>query len=210
MNQKVSLPFMLMGILFNVCLVTANLLETKLIAVGQFTITGGLLVFPISYIINDCITEVWGYHKARLIIWTGFLMNLFVISFGLLAVQLPAPTYWTDGAHFNFVFGMAPRIVAASLAAFLVGSILNAYVMSRMKLASRGRHFSLRAIVSTVVGETADSLIFFPIAFGGLIGWTEIARLMLLQIFLKSLYEVLVLPLTIRLVRTIERMEDHR
>ena len=161
MKQKVSVPFMLLGILFNVCLIAANLLETKVIQVCGITVTAGLLVFPVSYIINDCIAEVWGFRKARLIIWSGFAMNFFVVMLGLAAVALPAAPFWEGEEHFNFVFGMAPRIVVASLAAFLVGSFLNAYVMSKMKLASGGRHFSLRAILSTVVGETADSLIFF-------------------------------------------------
>ena len=207
MKQTVSVPFMLLGILFNVCLIAANLLETKVISVGGLTVTAGLLVFPVSYIINDCIAEVWGFRKARLIIWTGFAMNFFVVSLGLIAVALPAASFWEGEAHFNFVFGMAPRIVAASLAAFLVGSFLNAYVMSRMKLRSGGRHFSVRAIVSTVVGETADSLLFFPIAFGGIIVWRELLTMMVLQVLLKSLYEVIILPVTVRVVRLIKRID---
>ena len=192
---------MLLGILFNVCLIAANLLETKVIQVFGITVTAGLLVFPVSYIINDCIAEVWGFRKARLIIWSGFAMNFFVVMLGLIAVALPA------APHFNFVFGMAPRIVAASLSAFLVGSFLNAYVMSRMKVASGGRHFSARAIWSTVAGETADSLIFFPVAFGGIIAWQELLVMMCIQIVLKSLYEVLILPVTIRVVNAIKRID---
>ena len=198
---------MLLGILFNVCLIAANLLETKVITLCGLTVTAGLLVFPVSYIINDCIAEVWGFRKARLIIWTGFAMNFFVVSLGLVAVALPAAPFWAGEEHFNFVFGMAPRIVAASLAAFLVGSFLNAYVMSRMKLRSGGRHFSVRAIASTVVGETADSLLFFPIAFGGVIAWRELAAMMVLQIVLKSLYEVIILPVTVRVVRYVKRID---
>ena len=196
---------MLLGILFNVCLITANLLETKVISVCGLTVTAGLLVFPISYIINDCITEVWGFRKAGLIIWTGFAMNSFVVTLGLVAVALPPAPFWEGEEHFNFVFGMAPRI---SLAAFLVGSFLNAYVMSRMKLRSGERHFSVRAIVSTVAGETADSLLFFPIAFGGVIAWRELAGMMVLQIVLKSMYEVVILPVTVRVVRFIKRNEE--
>ena len=207
MKEKVSVPFMLLAILFNVCLIAANLLETKVIQVGSIAVTAGLLVFPISYIINDCIVEVWGFKKARLIIWSGFVMNFFVVSVGLIAVALPAAPFWDGAEHFNFVFGMAPRIVAASLIAFLVGSFLNAYVMSRMKVASGGRNFSARAIVSTVVGETADSLIFFPIAFGGVIAWPELFILMGIQIVLKSLYEVLILPVTIRVVKYIKKVD---
>ena len=186
MKEKVSVPFMLLGILFNVCLIAANLLETKVIQIGSLTVTAGLLVFPISYIINDCIAEVWGFKKARLIIWSGFAMNFFVVALGLIAVAIPAAPFWEGEEHFDFVFGMAPRIVAASLMAFLVGSFLNAYVMSKMKVASRGRHFSARAILSTLVGETADSLIFFPVAFGGIIAWRELLIMMCIQIILNT------------------------
>ena len=207
MKEKVSVPFMLLGILFNVCLIAANLLETKVIQIGSLTVTAGLLVFPISYIINDCIAEVWGFKKARLIIWSGFAMNFFVVAHGLIAVAIPAAPFWEGEEHFDFVFGMAPRIVAASLMAFLVGSFLNAYVMSKMKVASQGRNFSARAIWSTVVGETADSLIFFPVAFGGVIAWKELLIMMGIQIVLKSLYEVMILPVTIRVVKAIKKID---
>lgn len=207
MKEKVTVPFMLLGILFNVCLIAANLLETKVIQIGSLTVTAGLLVFPISYIINDCIAEVWGFKKARLIIWSGFAMNFFVVALGLIAVAIPAAPFWEGEEHFDFVFGMAPRIVAASLMAFLVGSFLNAYVMSKMKVASQGRNFSARAIWSTVVGETADSLIFFPVAFGGIIAWKELLIMMGIQILLKSLYEVMILPVTIRVVKAIKKID---
>ena len=207
MKEKVSVPFMLLGILFNVCLIAANLLETKVIQIGSLTVTAGLLVFPISYIINDCIAEVWGFKKARLIIWSGFAMNFFVVALGLIAVAIPAAPFWEGEEHFDFVFGMAPRIVAASLMAFLVGSFLNASVMSKMKVASQGRNFSARAIWSTVVGETADSLIFFPVAFGGVIAWKELLIMMGIQIVLKSLYEVMILPVTIRVVKAIKKID---
>ena len=207
MKEKVSVPFMLLGILFNVCLIAANLLETKVIQIGSLTVTAGLLVFPISYIINDCIAEVWGFKKARLIIWSGFAMNFFVVALGLIAVAIPAAPFWEGEEHFDFVFGMAPRIVAASLMAFLVGSFLNAYVMSKMKVASQGRNFSARAIWSTVVGETADSLIFFPVAFGGVIAWKELLIMMGIQIVLKSLYELMILPVTIRVVKAIKKID---
>ena len=206
-SQKVTVIFMLLSVLFVVCLIVSNLIEIKVVDLGWFTITAGFVVFPISYIINDCIAEVWGFRKARLIIWSGFAMNFFVVMLGLIAVALPAAPFWDGAPHFNFVFGMAPRIVAASLTAFLVGSFLNAYVMSRMKVASGGRHFSARAIWSTVVGETADSLIFFPVAFGGIIAWQELLLMMCTQIVLKSMYEVIILPVTIRVVKAIKRID---
>lgn len=208
MQKKVSIPFMLMGILFNVCLVASNLLETKVIQLGSITATAGLIVFPISYIINDCIAEVWGFKKVRLIIWSGFLMNFLVIGFARLAIALPAAPFWKGEESFNFVFGLAPRIALASLLAFLVGSFLNAYIMSKMKIATKGKYFSLRAIISTIFGENADSLIFFPIAFGGLIPITDLLILVGTQACLKSLYEVIVLPVTIYVVQYIKRI-DH-
>ncbi len=198
---------MLLGILFCVCLITANVLETKQIAIGPLTITGGLLVFPLSYIINDTVCEVWGYAKAKLLIWMGFAMNFLFVFFGTVADALPAAPYWEGEEGFHAVFGLAPRIAFASFMAFLVGSFINAYVMSRMKLRSRGRHFSLRAIASTVFGESADSLVFFPVAFWGVIPAGEMVPLILSQIILKTLYEVIALPVTIRVVRATKNIE---
>lgn len=209
MQKAVTVPFMLLGILFNVCLVASNLLEAKVIQVFGITATAGLLVFPISYIINDCIAEVWGFKKARLIIWSGFASNFLVIGFAQIAVWLPAAPYWEGEEGFNFVFGMAPRIAVASLIAFLIGSFLNAYIMSKMKVASNGKNFSLRAIVSTLVGESADSLIFFPIAFWGLVPPRELLILIGTQAVLKSLYEVIILPVTIRVVKYIKKIDGN-
>ena len=206
-ENVVTVPFMILGIVFCVCLVAANLLEVKVVQLGQISVTAGLIVFPISYIINDCIAEVWGFRKARLIIWMGFLMNFLVVALGQIAVHLPAAPFWDGEESFNFVFGLAPRIAIASLSAFLIGSFINAYVMSRMKLLSHGKNFSLRAILSTVAGESADSLIFFPLAFGGLIPLNELGKMMLVQVVLKTLYEIIVLPITIQVVKYIKRID---
>lgn len=207
-ENLVSVPFMVLGIVFCVCLVAANLLETKVVQLGPIAVTAGLIVFPVSYIINDCIAEVWGFRKARLIIWMGFLMNFFVVALGQIAIAIPAAPFWEGEEAFDFVFGMAPRIAAASLTAFLVGSFINAYVMSRMKVASQGRHFSARAILSTVAGESADSLIFFPLAFGGLMPVNELMKMMVVQVVLKTAYEIVILPMTIRVVNYIKRVDE--
>lgn len=206
-KKTVSVLFMLFSILFCVCLITANVLETKQISVGPFNITGGLIVFPISYIINDCVCEVWGYGKARMLIWIGFAMNFLFVTFGALCDLLPAAPYWNNEAGFHAIFGLAPRIAAASFVAFIIGSFVNAYVMSRMKISSGGRNFSARAILSTVYGETADSLIFFPLALGGVVPLRELPILIISQVVLKTLYEILVLSVTIRVVRATKRYE---
>lgn len=218
-----SPTFLLLSVVFCVALVASNLLETKVLQAGPLILTGGLLVFPVSYIINDCVTEVWGYRKARFLIWLGFSMNLFVAILGGIAVMLPSPDYWEGEPHFNYIFSFAPRIMFASLVAFLVGSFLNALVMSKMKkrdaepqeantavLRSRPSRlsFSLRAILSTLVGETFDSVIFFPIAFGGVLPFNDLLKVMLTQVILKTLYEIIALPLTIRIVRYVKRHES--
>ena len=188
---------MLMAIVFNVCLIASNLFETKLFMVGNIALTGGVIIFPVSYIINDCLVEVYGYRKARLVIWTGFVMNFFVVAAAQIVRMLPAAPFWDGGPHFDYVFAMAPRVTLASMLA----------IMSRMKVASRGRRFSLRAVVSSIGGETVDSLIFFPIAFFGL-AVKEMIVLMITQIVLKTLYEIIILPVTNIVVRRLKKFEN--
>lgn len=200
--------YLFFSVLFCVCLITANVLETKQIQIGYLSLTGGLIVFPVSYIINDCVCEVYGYARARLLIWLGFAMNFIFVVFGALADAIPGAPYWNNDEGFHAVFGLAPRIAAASFVAFVVGSFINAYVMSRMKIASRGKHFSLRAVVSTVLGEGADSLVFFPLAFWGVVPNAELLILIITQIVLKTLYEVMVLPLTIWVVKKAKKHEQ--
>ena len=206
-RQQVSVLFMLFSILFCVCLISANILETKQISVLGISLTGGLIVFPISYIINDCVCEVWGFQKARLLIWTGFAMNFFFVAMGALCDWIPGAPYWTNEAGFHAIFGLAPRVAAASFVAFIVGSFANAYVMSKMKIRDKGRNFSLRAILSTIVGESFDSVIFFPLALGGVVPTEELPKLMLWQVLLKTVYEVIALPITIRIVKALKEHE---
>ena len=206
-KQQVSVLFMLFSILFCVCLIAANILETKQISVLGISLTGGLIVFPISYIINDCVCEVWGFQKARLLIWTGFAMNFFFVAMGALCDWIPGAPYWTNEAGFHAIFGLAPRVAAASFVAFIVGSFANAYVMSKMKIRDKGRNFSLRAILSTIVGESFDSVIFFPLALGGVVPTEELPKLMLWQVLLKTGYEVIALPITIRIVKALKEHE---
>ncbi|WP_455063150.1 queuosine precursor transporter [Prevotella fusca] len=206
-KQRVSVLFMLFSILFCVCLISANILETKQISVLGISLTGGLIVFPISYIINDCVCEVWGFQKTRLLIWTGFAMNFFFVAMGALCDWIPGAPYWDNDAGFHAIFGLAPRVAAASFVAFIVGSFANAYVMSRMKIHDKGRNFSLRAILSTIVGESFDSIIFFPLALGGVVPTEELPKLMLWQVALKTIYEVIALPITIRVVKALKAHE---
>ncbi|MFV0390634.1 MAG: queuosine precursor transporter [Paludibacteraceae bacterium] len=208
MKKQVSVTYMVFGLLFTACLVIANIVEQKLINIGSIEATAGLLIFPISYIVNDIIAEVWGYRKARLIIWWGFLMNFLAIIVFRLSIIVPGSENFTHQEAFALVLGNTQRITIASFIAFLIGSFLNAFVMSKMKLFQKGRNFSIRAVVSTLIGEGADSLVFFSIAFSGVIPNNDLWMLILTQTAMKTGYEILVLPFTNRIVKWVKRKEE--
>ena len=207
-EPRFSLTFLLLSSLFCICLIVSNLIEIKTIDVGSFfTITAGVIVFPISYILNDCIVEVYGFRKARLMIWMGFAANLLVSFFLQVAILLPGGDAWELQGAMESIYGSVPRIMFASFTAFLCGSFVNAYVMSKMKLSSGTKNFSLRAIVSTLWGEGVDSLLFFPIAFAGVFPWSVIFSLIVTQALIKTAYEIIILPITIRVVKRLKRIE---
>ena len=208
MNKKFSFTFLLLAVSFSVFLILANILEVKIVDLGLMTATGGLIVFPMSYIINDCIVEVYGFRLARLTIWLGFFMNLLSVVLIHIAIALPADSSWTGQAAFSATFGGSARILAASFVAMICGSMVNAYVMSKMKKGQQGRYFSVRAVASTLFGETIDSLVFFPIAFYGVLPNTTLLALICTQAGMKTAYEIVVLPVTVRVVRYLKRKEE--
>lgn len=210
MKETYSKAFVCLAAVSVVCLITSNLFATKLFALGGIVLPAAVIIFPISYILNDCFTEVWGFRKAMLVVWLGFALNVFVALAGQFAVWLPAASFWEGGEHFNYVFRMAPRVALASILAFLVGSFVNAKVMSKMKVASHGRRFGLRAILSSIAGELSDSLVFMPIAFIGT-PVRVLLKMMLVQVSFKVLYEIVILPVTAMFVKKMKAVEgiDH-
>jgi uncharacterized integral membrane protein (TIGR00697 family) len=210
LKKQVSVAFMMSGLLFSVCLIISNIVEQKLITIGGIEATAGLLIFPVSYIINDLIAEVWGYRKARLIIWYGFLMNFLAVIVFRLSILAPGSHHFTPEhqSAFNMVLGNTERIVFASFVAFLFGAFLNAYVMSKMKVLQHGRGFSIRAIVSTILGEGVDSIVFFTLAFTGIISAHALLMLILTQTAMKTGYEIIALPLTNLLVKWVKKHEQ--
>ena len=203
--------FVVMAVALTACLITSNFFVPRLWHVaGHLQLSGAVLLFPVTYILNDCVTEVYGYRKARFVIWMSFMLSAFVAIVAQLICWLPAPV--DEGSipvaeAFNSLFAMVPRTTVASLFAFFVGSTVNAWVMSRMKVVSRGRGFGLRAIASSLAGEAADSLIFFPAAFWGILSLPAAVQLAVTQICAKVLYEVVALPLTAWVVRSVKRAE---
>lgn len=199
--------FSVLSTLFCVCLIASNLFETKIFEFCGLTLTGGFLIFPISYILNDCLTEVYGYKRARFVILTAFAMNAFVVLAAQLVRILPAAPFWQGQQHFDYIFAADFRITAASMLAFLVGSILNAHVMVRMKERQGEKGFGWRAVVSSLAGESVDSLVFFPVAFFG-VGIRNLLVMMVTQIILKTLYEIIVLPVTATCVKRLKKQEN--
>ena len=207
MNKQVPVAYMIFGMLFTVCLIVANIVGQKLITVGGIDITAGLLIFPITYILNDLIAEVWGYRKMRLIIWSAFMLNFFAVLVFRISIWAPASPHFQFQQAFKIVLHTSERSAVASFIAFLFGSFLNAYVMSKMKIMQRGKNFSIRAVVSTIVGEGADSLVFFTIAFTGIISRHQLILLILTQTALKTAYEIVALPLTNYVVNRVKKYE---
>ncbi len=168
--------------------------------IGEWPFGAGVLFFPLSYVIGDMLTEVYGYANARRVIWTGFAALIFMAFMAWVVVSLPPAEGWPHQAAYEAVFANSWRIVLASMFAFWVGEFANSYVLARMKLASQGRGMGLRFVASTVVGQGLDSLIFYPIAFYGLEGWPtgELFKTVLSQWAIKTGWEIILLPVTDR------------
>ena len=169
---------------------------------------GGNLLFPISYIFGDILVEVYGYAQSRRIIWMGFAMNIFAAAaFSLVAILPPAPG-WDMQDAFSSILLQTPRVVLGSVIAFWCGSFLNAWVMARMKVLTRGRHLWMRSIVSTIFGEGVDSLLFTSIAFGGVWPLALVGQVIFWNFTLKTAYEILATPLTYFIVNRLKRAEQ--
>ncbi|URW76877.1 queuosine precursor transporter [Sphingomonas donggukensis] len=177
--------------------------------IGTWAFGAGVVFFPVSYIIGDILTEVYGYARARRVIWTGFAALLFMAFMAWVVVALPPDAGWGGQAAYREVFGSTWRIVLASMTAFWVGEFANSFVLARMKVWTEGRHLWTRTIGSTIVGQAFDSLIFYPLAFYGQPGWTtaQLAQVVLSQFLLKTLWEALLTPVTYAVVGALKRRE---
>ncbi|MDQ8757491.1 queuosine precursor transporter [Sphingosinicella sp. LHD-64] len=177
--------------------------------VGTWPFGAGILFFPVSYVIGDVLTEVYGFARARRCIWVGFGALLFMAFMSFVVVALPPSPEWDGQAAYEQVFGQVPRIVLASMIAFWAGELVNSYVLAKMKLWTKGRHLWTRTIGSTVAGQGVDSLIFYPLAFWGAAGWTDalVIKVLLTQWALKVGWEVLLTPFTYAVVGWLKRRE---
>ena len=207
--------FDLVMVAFVVILVLSNVIgagkraEVDLPLIGPWPFGAGILFFPLSYVIGDILTEVYGYERARRCIWAGFAALIFMAAMSFIVVALPPAPGWTGQEAYETVFGQVPRIVLASIIAFWAGEFANSYVLARMKVWTKGRHLWSRTIGSTIVGQGIDSLIFYPLAFYGAPDWPVEAMLqvMLSQFLLKVGWEVLLTPVTYAAVGALKRRE---
>lgn len=193
--------------LFAACLLISNLAATKLIAFGSIITDGGAILFPLVYIFGDVLTEVYGYKYARRAIWTGFAtMLLAIFAFTVVRYMPPAADYH-DQAAFEAVLGFFPQIVLASLAAYLIGEFLNAYVLAKLKIKTEGKMMWLRLIGSTIIGGLADTIVFALIAFGGILTGSDMLRFIAIGWLFKTGVEVVFLPVTYRVIGFLKKHE---
>jgi uncharacterized integral membrane protein (TIGR00697 family) len=200
--------FLLVAALFVTSLIVSNIIAVKLIDVAGMILPAAIIIFPISYILGDVLTEVYGFARARQVIWLGFLCNLFAVIAISIGGLLPAAGFWGGQEAYDMILGAVPRILAASFLAYLVGEFVNAYVLARLKVAMEGRHLWVRTIGSTLAGQLLDSAIFITIAFAGIMPVEVLLGAIVTQWLVKSAYEALATPLTYAVVGFLKRADD--
>lgn len=205
--QKYSIWFVMVVALFITSLITANIMAVKLIDIAGFIMPAGIVIFPISYIVGDVLTEVYGFRQARKVIWLGFLCNFIVVICLLIGQWLPGAAFWDAQDAYQRILGYTPRLLLASFTAYLIGEFANSLVLARMKVATKGRWLWARTIGSTVIGQGLDSLVFILIAFWGTSPVAVLISAIITQWIFKTAYEALATPLTYVVVNHIKHEE---
>jgi uncharacterized integral membrane protein (TIGR00697 family) len=194
--------------LFVATLVTSNIIAVKIAAVGPLTVPGAIVIFPLAYLFGDVLTEVWGYTTARVVIWSGFAANIVAVLFIAAAIALPASGGYTDQAAYARILGQSPRLVVASLVAYLIGEFLNSFVLARLKILTGGRFLWTRTIGSTLIGQGVDSAVFITLAFTGVLPGSLMLVIIRDLWAVKVAYEIVATPLTYAIVNVLKRAES--
>jgi len=206
--MALSYRFVVVAGVFITCLLVANIIAVKLISVGGLVLPAAIIVFPVSYIFGDILTEVYGYRWARRVIWLGFFCNLLAVLAIWLGGLLPAAPVWGDQQAYTIILGYAPRLLVASFAAYVLGEFANSFVLAKMKIRTRGRWLWTRTIGSTIVGQGLDSTVFIIIAFAGTQPWAILGIMMLTHWLVKTGYEAVATPFTYAVVGYLKRKEN--
>lgn len=209
-NKNIKVPFLLVLLImiYVSAMIISNMTGGKLTTFMNNTIPSGLYFFPITYIVDDILTEVYGYNMSRRIIWFTFGINILITVGCFIAVQMPASPHWHDQEAFNIVFGQTPKVLIASVLSYFFGEFLNSIILSKTKVMTLGKNLPFRMLLSTLFGVTVDSLIFCNIVFQGVLPFSIISHMILLQIMFKLGYEVLMLPLSLKLIAYIKNKEN--
>jgi queuosine precursor transporter len=205
--QKLSHRFLIVVALFITCLLTANIIIVKQISAGPFILPAAIIIFPISYIISDILTEVYGYSVARRVIWLGFICNVIMVAGIWIAGLLPSANTFTAQSAYNQILGNTPRFLLASFLAYLAGEFSNSYVLSKMKIATKGKWLWSRTIGSTVVGQAIDTVIVLSIGFVGVLPVSTLLIMILSHWFIKVSYEIIATPVTYLAVNYLKKKE---
>lgn len=205
--MPVSKWFVAITAVFITTLITANIIAVKLISLYGFFVPSAVVIFPISYIFGDVLTEVYGYRLTKFVIWLGFGCNLLTVVAIVVAQLLPPAPFWENQAAYDVILGYTPRLLVASFIAYLIGEFVNSYVLARLKIVTKGKWLWLRTISSTLIGEGLDSAIFITIAFASVLPTSALLSAILTQWMIKSLYEVLATPLTYLVTNFLKRVE---
>jgi queuosine precursor transporter len=206
-ETRYSGRFLVVAAVFVTCLITANIIAVKLVDILGFILPAAVLVFPISYITGDVLTEVYGYRQARRVIWLGFFCNALMVAAVWMGQVLPPASFWDAQSAYVRILGYTPRLLLASLLAYLAGEFANSFVLAKMKIATRGRWLWMRTIGSTLVGQGLDSAVFMTLAFAGTIPTPALAGAVVTQWLAKSAYEALATPFTYMVVNRLKREE---
>jgi uncharacterized integral membrane protein (TIGR00697 family) len=204
--MKYSFRFVIVAAVFVACLITANVIAVKVISVGPFIFPAAIVIFPLSYIFGDVLTEVYGYKLARKIIWLGFFCNLLFVFFAWIGQILPPASFWQGQSAYDNILGYTPRLLIASFSGYLVGEFVNSFVLAKMKIMTKGRWLWSRTIGSTIIGQALDTSLFIVIAY---IGTSSFVPTMILFHWLaKVLIEAAATPFTYKLVNTLKKRES--
>lgn len=207
--QKISFRYLdIITALFAAILIFSNITSAKILSLGWFSFDGGTIIFPLAYVLGAVLTEVYGYARARRVIWVGFALNLLMVVIFYTVGQLPPALDWPYQESYMNILGVVPRIVLASLTAYLVGEFMNSYVLAKLKIKTQGKQFWLRAITANLIGEFLDTTIFISIAFLGALPLNLILTVWVSNYIFKNLTEIILLPLTSRVVRWLKKKEE--
>ena len=205
--RGLSQIYVIIGCLFVASLIISNISAGKIVSFCGLNFTAAILLFPLTYVFSDILTEVYGFKGSRLIIWMGFFCNFLMISFFSLVVKLPHPDFFKDQAAYEIVLGMTPRLVLASMVAYFVGEFVNSVSLSAMKKITGGRYLWIRTIGSTMTGQFIDTFLFMIIAFLNIIPFEAILGMIFVEYVIKVTYEIFATPITYKIVNLIKRSE---